>query len=236
MADDLHEEAWWESNDDKQKISKKAQKRKHAPENGNTEESSIDNTTLWKYFLRETKGRLSEIELEELATDESQYLAFEKLPVTLDQLSASLKKAIPNWEKNLSSVKESDKGCPLLLIITGSAIRCVDLLREIKPFRTSQCKTAKLFAKHFKLEEQQHYLTKAVVHICAGTPNRILKLASNGYLKFKKLKYVLIDWSFKDAKQRQMVDIKEVKSDFNQLLQLEILPRINKRKVQFTLF
>ena len=31
-----------------------------------------------------------------------------------------------------------------------------------------------------------------------------------GYLKFKKLKYVLIDWSFKDGKQRQMVDIKEV--------------------------
>ena len=36
---------------------------------------------------------------------------------------------IPEWENDMSCLKDGDKGCPLLLVITASAKRSVDLLR-----------------------------------------------------------------------------------------------------------
>ena len=37
--------------------------------------------------------------------------------------------AIPEWENDMASLRDKDKGCPLLLVISASAKRCVDILR-----------------------------------------------------------------------------------------------------------
>ena len=42
------------------------------------------------------------------------------------------------------------------------------------------CRVAKLYAKHFKVEEQKKVLQEAVVNVATGTPNRLVKLAEDG--------------------------------------------------------
>ncbi|CAI7776685.1 unnamed protein product [Closterium sp. NIES-54] len=63
-----------------------------------------------------------------------------------------------------------EAGSPVVLIVSASAVRCVDLLRACKGVGRG-CRVAKLFAKHLKVEEQVEML-KGPVHVAAGTPNR----------------------------------------------------------------
>ena len=68
--------------------------------------------------------------------------------------------------------------------------------------RTFQAvKVGKLFAKHFKVGEQQEALSKAPLSIATGTPNRMAKLADLGALRMDRVKYLLVDVAL-DAKQR----------------------------------
>lgn len=64
------------------------------------------------------------------------------------------------------------------------------------------CRVAKLFAKHFKLEEQQQELQSRCVNIATGTPNRMAKLAEIAALKLGRLQFLILDTAL-DAKQRQ---------------------------------
>ena len=63
------------------------------------------------------------------------------------------------------------------------------------------CRIGKLFAKHFKIEEQRTELLSRCVNVAVGTPNRMAKLAEDRSLKLERLKLVLIDCAI-DAKQR----------------------------------
>lgn len=93
---------------------------------------------------------------------------------------------------------------PVVLVLTSSAIRAVDLIRyailsnqvtrtTIRTVELSfalhtqfvtraaselqkQTKVAKLFAKHIKMEEQVVFLKNTLVNVAVGTPGRILKL------------------------------------------------------------
>ncbi|XP_014782108.1 protein CMSS1 [Octopus bimaculoides] len=127
--------------------------------------------------------------------------------------SIYLKLVLPKWSKMLKKKKDLKAGCPLVLIIASSAIRSVELIREIAPFKGEGTKTAKLFAKHFKLKEQTEFLSKTVIHIGVGTPNRINALLTNGALKLKTVNAVVIDWNWRDVKSHRLVDIPEVFSD-----------------------
>ena len=60
---------------------------------------------------------------------------------------------------------------------------------------------SKLFAKHFKIEEQQAALKSQGTFAAVGTPNRLLKLADLGDLQLDRLKLLMIDVQL-DAKQR----------------------------------
>ena len=64
-----------------------------------------------------------------------------------------------------------------------------------------ECRIAKLFAKHFKVAEQQKLLEGAAVGIASGTPNRLCKLADLGALKTDHLQLLVVDVHL-DAKQR----------------------------------
>ncbi|GAB1605253.1 protein CMSS1-like [Argonauta hians] len=129
-----------------------------------------------------------------------------------------LKLILPKWSKMLKK-KNSKPGCPLVLIIASSAIRSVELIREIAPFKGDGAKTAKLFAKHFKLKDQTEFLSKTVIHIGVGTPNRINALLENGSLKLKCVSGVVLDWNWRDVKSHRILDIPEVFSDLMTLFQ-----------------
>lgn len=60
---------------------------------------------------------------------------------------------------------------------------------------------AKLFAKHFKVGEQQALLEASVVGIACGTPNRLCKLADLGALSLAHCRLILLD-VHRDLKQR----------------------------------
>lgn len=84
---------------------------------------------------------------------------------------------------------------------------------------------AKLFAKHFKVTEQMAILSKQSFPIAVGTPNRILKLAELGALKFAKTQLVLIDMA-KDQKSFDIFSLLDVKRDFYELINSKYIMQI----------
>ncbi|XP_061177331.1 protein CMSS1-like [Saccostrea echinata] len=178
---------------------------------------------LSKHF----EGKLSPVEWDELKLDPDGdfYVSSES-----DHTPSSyLRTILPKWKK---LVKSSDlkPGSPLVLIITSSAIRAVQLNRDITDFKTEECKCAKLFAKHFKIEEQQKYLSKNICHIGLGTPNRICSLIKNGSLHLDSVKSVVLDWNWRDKKFKRMADIIDLRKDLVVLLQTYIIPHIHANK------
>ncbi len=63
------------------------------------------------------------------------------------------------------------------------------------------CRIAKLFAKHFRVAEQQKLLQGTVVGVASGTPNRLCKLADMDALVLDHLQLLVLDVHL-DAKQR----------------------------------
>jgi len=63
--------------------------------------------------------------------------------------------------------------------VTGAALRATDVARVFKDAKLRGEKggeVAKLFAKHFKLEDHVTYLGKTKVGVAVGTPGRIGQL------------------------------------------------------------
>jgi len=178
--------------------------------------------SLWKFFQEELQKTLTSIEIEDIKPDTNDWFLEETEQFArdnLEQLSPYLKNVASSWEKRCSLIsKKSLKGSPALLVLTSSALRAVDLLRHASSFKGDH-KSVKLFAKHFKVEEQVKLLNENVVHLAVGTPHRILTLIENGSLKIEELKYLIVDWSWKDVKMRRILNMPNVKEDFILLFQ-----------------
>jgi protein CMS1 len=70
-------------------------------------------------------------------------------------------------------------GAPTLIFVTGAALRVADVTRVLKDKKLRSEKggeVAKLFAKHFKLDDHVTYLKRTKVGAAVGTPGRIGKL------------------------------------------------------------
>ncbi|KAG0147310.1 hypothetical protein CROQUDRAFT_656233 [Cronartium quercuum f. sp. fusiforme G11] len=103
-------------------------------------------------------------------------------------------------------------GSPAILVIASAALRAVDLCRQVKPLLPSPKITggvAKLFARHFKLQEHITHLNSALVAIGVGTPNRISKLIESKALKLDRLRWLLLDTTWLDAKSYSLPDLPE---------------------------
>lgn len=128
-------------------------------------------------------------------------------------------------------------GAPTLIFVTGAALRVADVTRVLKDKQLRGEKggeVAKLFAKHFKLEEHVTYLKRTKVGAAVGTPGRIGKLlcetgklhlfsfsfAADGNvafridaLSFSALTHIMLDVTFRDAKKRTLLDIPETRDE-----------------------
>ncbi|XP_063743349.1 protein CMSS1 isoform X1 [Eleginops maclovinus] len=172
----------------------------------------------------------SVIEQEELALQDSGFLSCNDLTHTL---SSYLKQVCPKWSKIQKQHKETSS--VVLLIVCSSALRAIELLKQMTAFK-GEAKAVKLFAKHIKIEEQVKLLQKGVTHVGVGTPGRISALIEKDGLSLKALKYVVLDWNWRDQKLRRMVDVPEVKLDFMKLLENGILNGCKEDKVKIGLF
>ena len=117
---------------------------------------------------------------------------------------------------NTTKLVSKENGSPLIIVISSSAVRANALVKTLK---TLNVKVAKLFAKHLKFQAQVEMLTSEKYPIVSGTSTRMIKLIENGALKTSLLKYVILDSSYKDAKERTIFDIPESLDDLKLLIQ-----------------
>ena len=87
-------------------------------------------------------------------------------------------KVVPTLRTRLSQ-RPKYNGSPTLIFLAGAALRVADVTRILKDKRLRGEKggeIAKLFARHFKLEEHVAYLRRTKIAAAVGTPGRIGKL------------------------------------------------------------
>ncbi|XP_074550594.1 protein CMSS1 isoform X2 [Halichoeres trimaculatus] len=183
-------------------------------------------TLVTKYF----SDKRSVIEQEELKLSDSSFLSSNDLT---HSLSSYLKQVCPKWAK--VQKQHTVKSSVVLLIICSSALRTIELIKQLTTFK-GEAKALKLFAKHIKVEEQVKLLQKGVTHIGVGTPGRICALIEKEGLNLCALRYLVLDWNWRDQKLRRMVDIPEIKLDFMNLLESGILSGCKEGKIKIGLF
>lgn len=175
-------------------------------------------------------GKIPVIQLEDLQLQDSYFLSSNDLTHTL---SSYLKEVCRKWAK--VQKQHTEKSSVVLLIVCSSALRTIELIKQLTAFK-GETKAIKLFAKHIKIQEQAKLLQKSVIHIGVGTPGRIAALIEEGGLKLQALKYVVLDWNWRDQKLRRMMDVPEVKLDFLKLLQSGVLNGCKEGTVKIGLF
>ncbi|KAK4421564.1 protein CMSS1 [Sesamum alatum] len=114
------------------------------------------------------------------------------------------------FEKHLQE-GQINPGCPALLVISSSALRSLELLRELRSL-TKECHAAKLFSKHMKIEEQVSIL-KNRVNIASGTPSRIKKLIDIEALGLSRLAVIVLDMHT-DVKGYSLFTLPQVRDEF----------------------
>ncbi|ORE07893.1 hypothetical protein BCV72DRAFT_289805 [Rhizopus microsporus var. microsporus] len=221
------------------KKKKKQQKKKKVSTNPfDTIDIWKENTTVQAEYLADRQKialpDLSSVELEEQQLPESALVKNEKFTQehVLDALSNYIKFGVAGHKK--LQKKPTSLASPVVLVITHSAIRSVELVRALKEFSKS-AKIAKLFAKHFKIEEQVYFLEREPIHIGVGTPNRLQVLVDQGHLKLDKLELVVIDTE-KNPKKFNIFDLQEVRTDLFRFLGSYIAPLMKENKAKIGLF
>lgn len=162
-------------------------------------------------------------------------------PRTLDELPAFIMKALPDLHTRLQQKSKAD-GSPTLLFVVGAALRATDAARVLKDKRLRGEKggdVAKLFARHFKLEDHVQYLKRTKIGAAAGTPGRIGKLlCDTDALKVDQLTHVVLDTTFRDGKKRTLLDIPETRDEVFKLVLgcPKLLARMKQGKLNVVLF
>ncbi|XXG46884.1 hypothetical protein AAC387_Pa02g1613 [Persea americana] len=159
--------------------------------------------------------QLSSLELEGF-NDTCMVELSEGLNQDAGNLSKHLKATFGNsWNEALceSQVLEGkiSVGSPAVLIISTSALRSLELLRGVRSL-TKECRPAKLFAKHIKVEDQISLLNSRV-NIACGTPSRIKKLMDMDALGLSRLALVFLDMHT-DVKGYSLLTLPQVSDEF----------------------
>ncbi|MES1908273.1 MAG: hypothetical protein MHM6MM_001240 [Cercozoa sp. M6MM] len=129
---------------------------------------------------------------------------------------------------------QGSKGSPSLIIISGNARRCTDLIRELKKIE-SHMHVVKLFAKHMKVAQQQQHLETRVTPAAVGTPARLLQLADAGALKFGNATLVVVDLQ-RDAKKMNMLDHALLRKDVLALFERHVQPQYERDTLRVCFF
>ncbi|KAJ9649960.1 Protein cms1 [Neophaeococcomyces mojaviensis] len=171
--------------------------------------------------IKDHRGDLSTIELED------QSIPAKAFRDTTDFEETRLVKNICQFlEKYAEGGPDELKACsqaasPHTLIISPSAIRTQDVLREIRKYGSEESKVAKLFGKHIKLKDSVEYVKKTKFGIGGGTCGRIKDLIEHDTLKLDHLKRIVIDASYVDEKQRTIFSDRDAFPPMASLLNLE---------------
>ncbi|KAJ6662683.1 hypothetical protein lerEdw1_011323 [Lerista edwardsae] len=185
---------------------------------------------LQKLLNEHFGAKCSVIELEELKLPDACFLPANDLT---HSFSSYLKEICPKWAKLRKNHKE--KKSVVMLIICSSALRCLELIKSLAAFK-GDGKVMKMFAKHIKIQEQMTKLEKGVIHVGVGTPGRIKALIQQDGLSLTALKYLILDWNWRDQKLRRLVDIPEIRKETIELLELRLIKLCRDGSLKLGLF
>ncbi|KAJ4969318.1 hypothetical protein NE237_016019 [Protea cynaroides] len=141
-----------------------------------------------------------------------------------------------SWQEVLCEgqlLKGIDPGSPAVLVISTSAIRSLELLRGLGPL-TKECRGAKLFAKHMKVEDQV-FMLKSRVNIASGTPSRIMKLIDMEALGLSRLALIVLDMHT-DAKGYSLFTLPQVSGEFWELYKSNFHKRVVEGDLRICLY
>jgi hypothetical protein len=115
--------------------------------------------------------------------------------------------------KLIQQMTSDEEGCcsPRVLIICSGARRGCDVINILS--RSFKCKIGKLFAKHFRIQEQIEVLKSTYFPIAVGTPNRLYKLIEMGALSLTDTSLVIVDL-YEDVKGFHVMTLSDTKKDF----------------------
>ena len=140
-------------------------------------------------------------------------IEWEKLDVELtphtfkDEIkSENIVEFIKDLYKKEYKVKSSSKVLSVV-VICMSAERVITVMNEMR----KKLKTAKLFARHLKAQEQALELKNGDFFAACGTAGRVLKITriDNTAIPLASLDYLIID-GFVDGKKRSIMDVASV--------------------------
>ncbi|KAM0940901.1 putative protein Cms1 [Dioscorea sansibarensis] len=155
----------------------------------------------------------------------------------VDNFSENIKTAFgDSWREALCEGKLSegiDPGSPAVLVVSASALRSLELLRGLKKF-TKECRPAKLFAKHMKVEDQVSIL-KGRVNIASGTPSRIKKLIDMDVMLLSRLTLIVLDMH-RDAKGYTLLTLKQIRDEFWDLYKTHFHQRLLQGDTRFCFY
>ncbi|WOL12819.1 protein CMSS1 [Canna indica] len=230
---------------------KKKKEEEETEEDGDKREESSSDATLListtpaaqqlRFFLdlfqTANKVKLSPLELDAFKDTCMVELA-DGVEQNVDNLCDHMKSAFgSSWREALSEGQlaegEIDVGTPALLIISTSALRSLELLRGLKSL-TRECRPAKLFAKHMKVEDQVTSL-KTRVNIASGTPSRIKKLIDVDALSLSRVGMVLLDMH-RDVKGYSLFTLPQVSTEFWDLYKTHLQPRLSQGDMRICLY
>ena len=89
-------------------------------------------------------------------------------------LSSYLETAVPRWGRDLEAKRPKETKTCLLLVISSSARRAVDVNRDANAFKGKQCVSAKLFSKHMKVTKIMALLTVSTESALKEAGNSVL--------------------------------------------------------------
>lgn len=125
---------------------------------------------------------------------------------------AAVLTGMPSFRSTLR--ENGEPGAPLVVIVCSSARRAATVINTISPH--AKCKVGKMFAKHFKVQDQVVAL-RSHFPIVVGTPNRLAKLIELGAMSLVHTKLVLIDMA-KDTKDFSILSLPGVCEDLYSLM------------------
>uniref|UniRef100_H2YF06 Uncharacterized protein n=1 Tax=Ciona savignyi TaxID=51511 RepID=H2YF06_CIOSA len=125
---------------------------------------------------------------------------------------------------------------PLIIVVCGNALRASKLNTEAKMFKGKEAKSIKLFARHFKIDDQMKLLRENVIHFAVATPERLRSLLQQDGISLAHTRAVVIDWNWRDVKMKRLIDVREARSSLMSLLKDHVIPACKKYHVKIGLF
>ena len=138
--------------------------------------------------------------------------------------------AVPSRADLLQLPSPALDGCcsPMVLVICSGARRGCEVINILS--QNYKCKIAKLFAKHFRIQDQIEILKSTHFPLAVGTPNRLHKLVDMGALSLSQTALIIVDLC-EDVKGFNVMSLSDTKCDFFDFLATYCCPEKGHLKI-----